>query len=123
MHRRSARLTLTFLLATLAPIACAKDKDRVWQTGTLLDSNTQTGSRVHANGYGVDSSRNDLTYYRIDSGNMIYVVTRSLRNRRDKALDVTINRPVQFAIDGADCYLRDDKGKEHKLTIEKKIAK
>jgi hypothetical protein len=123
MHFRTARLTFALLLATLAPITYAKDKDRAWQTGTLLDSNTETGSRVYGNAYGVNTLRNDRTYYRIDAENMIYVVARSLKNRRDKALDVTINRPVQFAIDGSSCYLRDDEGKEHKLTIEKKIAK
>jgi hypothetical protein len=69
------------------------------------------------------SLRNDLTYYRVDAGETVYVVARSLRGRGDRALDVTINRPVQFAIDGNDFYLRDAEGKEHKLTIEKKIAK
>lgn len=54
---------------------------------------------------------------------MVYVVARTLRIRRDKASDVTINGPIQFAIEGSTCYLRDAEGKEHKLSIEKKVAK
>jgi hypothetical protein len=30
---------------------------------------------------------------------------------------------IQFAIDGSNFYMRDAEGKEHKLTVEKKIAK
>jgi hypothetical protein len=71
----------------------------------------------------VNTFRDDLTFYKIDAGSMIYVCARTLRNRRDKALDVTINRPVRFAIEGSTCYLQDDEGKEHKLSLEKKIAK
>jgi mevalonate pyrophosphate decarboxylase len=98
--------------------ACTADSGQ-----TLLDSNTQTGVRVVGDSDEVNSFRNDRTYYRIDAGSMVYVVARSLRNPRDKALDVTINRAVQFAIDGAYCYLKDDEGKEHKLTVEQNIAK
>jgi hypothetical protein len=101
----------------------AKDKERAWQDGILLDSNTQTGSRAVGTANGINTLRNDLTYYQIDAGNMIYVVARSLRSHHDKALYVTINGHVQFAIDGSTCYLRDEQGKEHTLTVEKKIAK
>jgi hypothetical protein len=53
----------------------------------------------------------------------VYVVARSVRNRHDRALDVTINRPIQFAIDGSNFYIRHAEDKEHKLTVETKIAK
>jgi hypothetical protein len=111
-----------FCLTNVSP-AHAKEKERAWQDGVLLDSSTETGTRLIGNGNGIDTMRNDVTYYQVDNGKMIYVVARSLRNRRDKALDVTINRHVQFAIEGSTCYLRDQEGKEHKLTVEKKIAK
>jgi hypothetical protein len=101
----------------------AKSKDRGWQDGTLLDSSTEKGTRLVGTAYGVNTLRNDVTYYQIDSGKLTYVVARSLRSRRDKALDLTINGHVQFAIEGSTCYLRDEEGKEHKLTVEKKIAK
>ena len=123
MRIRSTRFIVALLLGTLVPLAQARDKDRAWKTGMLLDSSTQTGSRVVGDEDRVVTLRNDLTYYRIDAGDIVYVVARTLRSRRDKALDVTINRPVHYVIDGSNCYLRDDEGKEHKLTIEKKIAR
>lgn len=83
----------------------------------------EKGTRLVGNAYGVVTLRNDVTYYQIDTGKMAYIVARTLRSRRDKALDVTINAHVQLAIEGSTCYLRDDQGKEHKLTVEKKIAK
>ena len=54
---------------------------------------------------------------------MTYIVARSLRSKHDKALDITINSHIQFAIEGQTCYLRDEEGKEHTLSVEKKIAK
>ena len=51
------------------------------------------------------------------------LVARTLRSQRDKALDVTVNGLVQFAIDGSTCYLRDEEGKEHRLSVKKKTAK
>jgi hypothetical protein len=71
----------------------------------------------------VNSFRDDVTFYKIDTGSMAFVCARTLRNRRDKTLDVTINRPVQFAIEGSTCYLKDEEGKEHKLSLEQKMAK
>ena len=44
-------------------------------------------------------------------------------NRHDKALNVTINGPVKFAVVGMDLYLVDDVGKVHKLAIATKTLK
>lgn len=114
-------LALTCL--ALAPSLYPKDKSRSWQDGILVDTSTERGTRLAPTNYGEISLRDDVTYYQIDAGNLVYVVARTLRSRRDKALDLTINTHVQFAIEGATCYLRDAEGKEHKLSIEKKIAK
>ncbi|HTF65785.1 MAG TPA: hypothetical protein VK638_24155 [Edaphobacter sp.] len=110
-------------LLSIGPLAFAKDKARDWQPGTLVDSSTERGKRVYGDADGVNTFRDDLTFYKIDTGSMMYLCARTLRNRRDKALDVTINRPVQFAIDGSACYLQDAESKEHKLSLEQKIAK
>jgi hypothetical protein len=107
----------------MVPALHSKQKDRVWQDGILLDSSTERGKRIAPTTYGEVSIRDDITYYQIDDGKTVYVVARTLRNRGDKALDVTINGHVQFAIESGTCYLRDAEGKEHKLSIEKKIAK
>jgi len=67
--------------------------------------------------------RNDVTLYTIDDGKYLWVVSRHLVKKHDKPLNVTINAPVKFAVEGGDCYLMDDEGKEHKLVVEKKTLK
>jgi hypothetical protein len=111
------------VLLSIGTSTFAKNKPRDWQSGTLVDSSTERGTRVHGNAYGVNSSRDDLTFYKIDAGSMMYTCARSLRSRSDKQLDVTINRPVQFALEGSTCYLQDAEGKEHKLSLDQKIGK
>lgn len=120
---RSLAVMCIALSCLTTPALYSKAKARDWRDGVLLDSNTERGKRLIPTQYGSISARDDVTYYNIDDGKMIYVVARTLKSRRDKALDVTINGHVQFAIDGGTCYLQDAEGKEHKLTIEKKIAK
>jgi hypothetical protein len=67
--------------------------------------------------------RNDATYYAIESGDLIYVIKRTLTRRSDKQLNLTINGPVKFAVEGEDVYLMAEDGKEHKLTLESKRLK
>jgi len=44
-------------------------------------------------------------------------------NAGEKSLELTVNGPISFAVDGSNLYLRDEKGKEHKLAlISKGIA-
>ena len=88
-----------------------------------MDSSTEKGTRLLGDANSLLTLRNDVTYYQIDTAKTAYVVARTLRSRRDKALDVTVNGLVQFVIDGSTCYLRDEEGKEHRLSVEKKTAK
>jgi len=67
--------------------------------------------------------RNDVTLYTIDDGKYVWVVSRRMRKKHDKPLNVTINAPIKFAVENEDCYLLDDQGKEHKLVVEKKTLK
>ncbi len=122
-RRLPVLICMALLCFALIPGTYAKGKDRVWHDGVLNDSSTERGTRVIPGQYGSLSLRDDVTLYQIDDGKTVYVVARTLRNRRDKALNVTINGHVQFAVDGSTCYLLDDDGKEHKLSVEKKIAK
>ena len=62
-------------------------------------------------------------YYTIDAGEMIYVAVRETHLRGDKPLNVTVNAPIKYAIKGHDVYLMDDDGKQHKLSLQKKILK
>jgi hypothetical protein len=116
-------IVLVLAMALMAAATLHAKKELQWQNGRLLDSNTDTGSRLVGINGNLQERRNDRTNYQIETDQYVYVVSRSLVRRRDKPLDVTINGPVRFAIDGLDVVLKDDKGKEHKLTLEKKILK
>jgi hypothetical protein len=122
-RRLRSSVATALICIFVVPSLHAKDKVRAWQDGILLDSSTERSTRVVPTGNGEISARDDVTYYQIDDGKIVYVVARTLRSRRDKALDVTINGHVQFAIEGETCYLRDAEGVEHKLSVEKKTAK
>ena len=67
--------------------------------------------------------RNDVTYYTIDDGKYVWVVTRHMTKKDDKPLNITVNSPVKFAIEKKVCYLLDEQGEEHKLTVERKTLK
>jgi len=123
--RRLGRGLLFLLLCSVASLA----KDRAWTTGTLVDSETERGTRTVGipstigSGPMIATLRNDVTLYTIDDGKYLWVVSRRMLKKHDKPLDLTIKAPVKFAVEKGDCYLLDDEGKEHKLTVEKKILK
>jgi len=104
-------------------------KDRAWTTGTLVNMETERGTRTTGlpptivTGPKILTLRNDVTYYTIDDGKYVWVVTRRMTKQDDKPLNVTINAPVKFAIEKKTCYLLDDQGEEHKLAVERKIVK
>ena len=121
-----ASIFIAFLLT--CSIACVA-KDRQWQTGTLVDSETERGSRTVGipstvgSGPLIATLRNDITLYEIDDGTYFWIVSRRMTKKSDKPLDVTVNAPVKFVIENGDCYLLDNGGNEHKLTVEKKTLK
>ena len=104
-------------------------KDRAWRTGTLVNAETERGSRsvgippTIITGPKIATLRNDITYYTIDDGKYRWVVSRRMTKKDDKPLDVTIDAPVKFAIEKKNCYLLDNQGEEHKLTVERKRLK
>ena len=115
------------LLVVCSVVSLAKD--RTWTTGTLVDSETERGTRTVGipstigSGPMIATLRNDVTLYTIDDGKYLWVVSRRMLKKHDKPLNLTINAPVKFAIEKEDCYLLDDEGKEHKLVVEKKTLK
>ena len=120
---RTAALVI-ILLFTLPLVA---KKPREWQQGMLKDVSSESNSRlvgVYDHGQGaLVQRRNDATFYTVDAGEYVYVAERKLTRRGDMQLSVTVNDPVRFAIEGADFYMQDEQGKEHKLTLEKKTRK
>lgn len=126
---------ILLLLCLCSALGLANDKLRDWKTGTLLEvtmekktrpvgviNGSANGSNANLNGI-YTHRRDDATYYRIDAGEIVYVAKRTLTHRRDKQLNVTVNGTVKYAVSGEDFYLLDDDGKEHKLSLEEKIAK
>lgn len=119
------------LLLCFCTLALAKDNPREWKSGTLVDVTMEKNSKLigamnGANGNfsrGITQRRDDSTYYYIDAGDLTYIAKRTLTHHHDKQLNVTVNAPVKYAISGNDLYLLDEDGKEHKLSIEEKIAK
>jgi hypothetical protein len=59
----------------------------------------------------------------VDGGEMIYTVQRDMRLRWDKELDVTVNAPIKYAIDGRKFYLQDEEGKAHEVSLVRKRLK
>jgi hypothetical protein len=114
------------LFVAMAAQAAHKIPDSAWQTGTLRSVTSDRTSRVVGtfnNGSGVVGEQvRIITHFTIESELYIYQADRTT-NRHDKPLDITINAPVKFAIDGTDMYLCDDAGKPHELTIATKALK
>lgn len=125
MRRLRRGLLLLVVCCSVASLA----RDRAWTTGTLVDSQTERGTRTVGipstigSGPMIATLRNDVTVYTIDDGKYLWVVSRRMVKKHDKPLELTVNAPVKFAIEKGDCYLLDDEGKEHKLMVEKKILK
>jgi hypothetical protein len=119
------------LLLCFCTLALAKDHPREWKTGMLVDvtmeknsklAGTMTGANGNFSG-GIAQRRDDSTYYHIDAVGLTYIAKRTLTHHHDKQLKVTVNAPVKYAISGDELYLLDEDGKEHKLSVEEKIAK
>ena len=123
---RRLLFALLFLVVCSTPLLA---KDRAWITGTLVNADTERDSRsvgippTIITGPKVATMRNDVTYYTIDDGKYRWVVSRHMTKKDDKPLDLAIDSPVKFAIEKKTCYLLDDKGEEHKLTVERKRPK
>jgi len=88
-----------------------------------VDVQTDRASRIVGSTHSVSTRRDDRMYYIIDDGGMVWELYRTMTSPGDKPLRVTVNSPVQFAIEGDDAYLKDEDGKEYRLTVNKKTAK
>src|ERR1700693_775714 len=124
----------------LSSVALPKDKDRQWQTGKVLDANrdrTYVGSINNASGNatttgnttaGQVSGSTTAVYrvyetYEIEAGDYVYVCQEHIRWRWSKPAMLTVNGPVQFAIEKNHVYIKSEDGSEHDTTIIKKTFK
>ena len=98
------------------------EKKRDWQEGKLTDIQTEPytyGSIVEGTGHMHQAER--ITYL-IDDGKYIYAASHTHR-RRDKALPVTVNAKIKFALEKSKFYILDEDGEEHELKFVKKTLK
>src|SRR5215813_4026867 len=102
-------LGLAFLSLLLSAQAYASNTKHDWKTGTLIAVESDN-----------DTIHTRLLTYKIDDGQMIWVASRTMY-LRDKPLNVTVNAPIKFTVEGNHVFVLDDNQKEHKLTLEHKI--
>ena len=138
--RRLARALLCVTLALLTSSAIAKEKQRQWQMGKVLDTSrdrTYAGTVDSASGsatssgdtaYGHASGSSRAVYhvyetYTIEAGDYVYVCQEDIKWRWSKAALLTVNGPVQFAIEKDRIYIKSEDGSEHKTKIIKKTLK
>jgi hypothetical protein len=139
--RRFLALTIacvSFLL--LARGIPAKEKERNWQTGKVVDMNrdkTYAGTVENASGsatssgnttYGQANGSSTAVYrvyetYAIEAGDYVYVCEEHIKWRWSKPAVLTVNGPVQFAIEKDRIYIKSEDGSEHETKIIKKVLK
>ena len=124
----------------LSSIAFPKEKERQWQTGKVLDANrdrTYVGSIDSASGSatttgnttaGQVSGSTTAVYrvyetYEIEAGDYVYLCQEHIRWKWSKPAMLTVNGPVQFAIEKDRLYIKSEDGSEHETKIIKKILK
>lgn len=93
-------------------------KEREWQEGKLID----ISSAPFTEGTFGGPAHKEKIIYVIDAGKYVYTFSH-LHFPHDKALSVTVNSVVKFAIEKNKIYILDEDGKEHDLKFEKKALK
>jgi hypothetical protein len=93
-------------------------KEREWQEGKLIDISSAPFTEGTIGGL----AHKEKIIYVIDAGKYIYTFSH-LHFPHDKAMPVTVNSVVKFAIEKNKVYILDEDGKEHDLKFEKKSLK
>lgn len=107
---------LSILLLSVSAFA-GRFPESAWKTGVLKRVSTdpvapasdRAGKKAFRHGYAV-------TYYFIESGDYLYE-GETLHRKNHKDFSVDVNAPVKFLLTDSDLYLRDNKGKQHKLLL------
>ena len=118
----------------------AKEKQRQWQTGKVVET---SGEKTYAGNVGSASgtatSSGSTTYgnatgssiavykvyetYTIEAGDYVYVCQERIKWKWSKPALLTVNGPVQFAMEKDRIYIKSEDGSEHETKIIKKILK
>lgn len=133
--KRSPLPILLLLLCCLSIQADKKERD--WKTGKLLDtdstrytttSGSNTRGQINPDGtYSSSTSATTASYRKfifvVRGDDITYVVSHVLSWRWSKEIQLTVNGPVKYAVEKNDFYILDEKGREFKMKIEKKILR
>lgn len=117
MKERVIAAVLVAFLGAL-PVLGTDDKKRDWQEGKLIDISNAPFTEGTIGG----PAHKEKIIYVIDAGKYIYTFSH-LHFPHDKAMPVTVNTVVKFAIEKNKVYLLDEEGKEHDVKFEKKALK
>lgn len=104
-------LAIFFAVSVYLHSAAEDKKNLVWQTGTLIDQSISLEDSGCAGN--VCGGTYHRTHYKIAAGNKIYIA-----NRTGSRLDIAVNAPIKFAVNGNTVYLMDEKGRTHHCRLE-----
>jgi len=126
---------LLLMVVTLSAFPDKKNRD--WKTGKLLDtdnwryttsSGSNTRGQIDPDGtYRSSTSTTTASHKKfvfvVQGDEMIYLVSHVLSWRWSKEIQLTVNGPVRYAVEKNDFYILDEKDREFKMKIEKKILR
>lgn len=128
---------LALLLMAVSLSAFSDKKARDWKTGKLMDtdsvryttsSGSSTQGQINPDGTYKSTTSNTTWSHKkfvfvIQGDDLTYIVSHVLSWRWSKEIQLTINGPVKYAVEKNDFYLLDEKDREFKMKIEKKILR
>lgn len=97
-----------------------------WQPGIISSATSENHARVAGYYYGgsgnIRTRESTVTHYKVEGQQYVYE-TDWTTDRHNGPLDVTLNAPMTFAVQGMCIYLRDGSGKIHKMGVDTKELK
>jgi hypothetical protein len=122
MRKRTAT---ALILLTVCGSAVLDAAERVWQTGTLQDVkidrpkvNFGVPSRDPSTNLPRAAASREIRTYIIHTDNLRLELRQDATTDTPR-LDVRVGEPVTLALDKKTVYVKDDSGKEHKLSLRK----
>lgn len=117
-HSKNMKPICVVLLVLASISTEAKIPSSAWKSGVLkrmtkdhlVKESGQLGKKPPKHGI-------YISYYYIESESSLYEGDDVALKNNEKGFPVTVDAPVKFFVNGSDMYIRDDKGKEHKLRL------
>ena len=122
-------ITLAFGLLVATVGAVANAAHRHWQTGTCTDAGVKRTALVGAGSAGFKPfepappskpAMPEVATYVIETNDSRFNIEDVVPLGSGGSLNLTVDGPVTFAVEGKTMYVRDDKQVEHRLRVTKK---